>query len=51
MRRRALKYVLRIDAGFAQSLDTLEEGADAQKVHLHVEPGLDQACSRARAQA
>ena len=42
VRSGALKYVLRIDAGFAQSLDTLEDGADAQKVHLHVEPGLDQ---------
>ena len=42
VRTGALHYVLRIDAGFAQSLDNLEDGADAQKVHLHVEPGLDQ---------
>lgn len=42
VRSGSLKYVLRIDAGFAQSLDQFDDNADAQKVHLHVEPGLDQ---------
>jgi ABC-2 type transport system permease protein len=36
-----LKYLLRVDAGFAQSLDQEQEGAHPEKVHFLAEPGLD----------
>jgi ABC-2 type transport system permease protein len=36
-----LKYLLRVDAGFAQSLDQEQEGGNAEKVHFLAEPGLD----------
>jgi ABC-2 type transport system permease protein len=36
-----LKYVLRVDAGFAQALDQVQEGEHAEKVHFLAEPGLD----------
>ncbi len=36
-----LKYLLRVDAGFAQSLDQEQEGEHAEKVHFLAEPGLD----------
>lgn len=37
-----LKYVLKVDAGFAQSLDNDPEEEHAEKVHFLAEPGLDQ---------
>jgi len=37
-----LKYVLKVDAGFAQALDNAPEGEHAEKVHFLAEPGLDQ---------
>ena len=37
-----LKYVLRVDAGFAQALENPPEGAHSEKVHLLAEPGLEQ---------
>jgi ABC-2 type transport system permease protein len=36
-----LKYVLRVDAGFAQALDKVQEGGHAEKVHFLAEPGLE----------
>lgn len=37
-----LKYVLQVDAGFAQALNNAPEGEHAEKVHFLAEPGLDQ---------
>ena len=37
-----LKYVLQVDAGFAQALASAPEGDHAEKVHFLAEPGLDQ---------
>lgn len=37
-----LKYVLQVDAGFAQALANAPEGEHAEKVHFLAEPGLDQ---------
>jgi ABC-2 type transport system permease protein len=44
LRTGELKYVLQVDAGFAQALDDSLEGAGegGQKVHFLAEPGLDQ---------
>ncbi len=36
-----LKYVLQVDAGFAQALDNTPEGAHPERVHFIAEPGLD----------
>jgi ABC-2 type transport system permease protein len=36
-----LKYVLQIDAGFAQALDNTPEGEHPERVHFVAEPGLD----------
>jgi len=36
-----LKYVLRVDAGFAQALGQMQVEEHAQKVHFLAEPGLD----------
>ena len=36
-----LKYVVQIDAGFAQALDNTPAGAHPEKIHFLAEPGLD----------
>jgi ABC-2 type transport system permease protein len=41
LRAGQLKYVVQVDAGFAQALDDGPEG-EAAKVHFFAEPGLDQ---------
>lgn len=42
LRAGALKYVLRVEAGFAQSLEDMESDPSVPKMQFLVEPGLDQ---------
>jgi ABC-2 type transport system permease protein len=37
-----LKYVLKVDAGFAEAMDMEPEGDNPERVHFVAEPGLDQ---------